>query len=311
MRLVFNELSLAFPTSSIENGKDLMKELLLLYRHFVNIGLHKNILIKNNFNGMLLCEDYPIEKWRNDNSVDIELRRLFAGFNDKAEFINEVDYMEEFVCEKGKSIGLLVAALTDSIALSFKSDVFWNDNFIKGKVISINYDNLVEELAEAMNASRKDNISQLIEIIHQKKDDEKCGILTGIELWERKEELFPYLVFCDSVENQITGIQVAYIKQVIKKLDILNQFFKSWSGEAFNKNELPNVDPESSETLTRFKKEHTFKLPDGRELVFSYHIRYTGNYEGRIFFFPDNITRKGIIGHVGGKLPTVSWVNPN
>jgi hypothetical protein len=64
--------------------------------------------------------------------------------------------------------------------------------------------------------------------------------------------------------------------------------------------------------MSRFKTaEHTFIIDDTRSAICSYHIRYTANYEGRIYFYPDSLTGKGFIGHIGGKLPTVSWSNSN
>jgi hypothetical protein len=92
---------------------------------------------------------------------------------------------------------------------------------------------------------------------------------------------------------------------------LLNEYFSNWDGKIFDRNKIPNVDPETPETLNRFKDEHTFTTPDGRSLIFKWHIRFTGgSYPGRIFFYPDQKTNKCFIGHIGGKLPTGNYPNP-
>ncbi len=65
------------------------------------------------------------------------------------------------------------------------------------------------------------------------------------------------------------------------------------------------VTPQSKETLKRFKKQHTFSFPD-EQIIVSYHMRYTGNIPGRIYFHPAGWLKKAYVCSLTTKLPTVS-----
>jgi len=54
-----------------------------------------------------------------------------------------------------------------------------------------------------------------------------------------------------------------------------------------------------------YEKEHTFSY-EGGEILVSFHLRYTGNIAGRIYFHPDPKIRKGVICSLTSILPTVS-----
>ena len=77
--------------------------------------------------------------------------------------------------------------------------------------------------------------------------------------------------------------------------------------DVFDENTLTRATPESEATLKQFSQEHTFGLPDGSVKRFSWHVRYTGGYAGRIFFHPVPERKVIYIGHVGHKLPTVKY----
>jgi hypothetical protein len=310
MQMVVNELSMLFPVDSIDRAKVKIIMLLDVYRRLIQLGFDRIVLSESSLEGIVLADDYPIEKWRNDNTVDVELKRRFAVFNDKMEFIYRHDYLAEFECTDGKSIGCLVAHETETIVISFNSHPNWNLSRINGKIVRLIEDSVVEQEAIVLNASTLENINDIKDDVSALLHSQKYSIDTYQKLWEDRKTLFPNLVFCSRVEYFLDNLHRGYIKQVVKKLQILDVYFSEWD-RIFDKNRLSNVDPESTETLSRFSEEHTFKLPDGRELLFSFHSRFTGSYEGRIYFIPDHTTGKGIIGHIGGKLPTVRWSNPN
>lgn len=310
MQVVVNELSTMFPVDSVVKAKETMETLLAVYRRYIHLGLQRVVLSESSLVGTLLAEDYPVEKWRNDNSVDVELRRMFATFNDKMEFVDKHNYLAEFQCELGSSVGCLVAHETENVLISFNSHPNWNVPCISGKIVRLGDGGLVEQEAVVLNAATLENINDIENEIIQTLSNQKYVNITYQKIWYERESLFPNLIFCPRVQTQLDQLQVTYLNQIVKKLEILNRYFEQWDGK-FDKSQLPNVDPESVETLSRFSREHTFRLPDGRELLFSFHIRFTGNYEGRIYFVPDNITGKGVIGHIDGKLPTVNFPNPS
>lgn len=319
MKMVLNELSYQFPSSSISEGKKIMENFLVVYINAVKSGIADSVIIDENLDHTLLAPEYPIAKWRNDRSVDIEIVRIYKRMNDKSEFstyyLSEESELIEFTCNNGKSsTGIKIASEQDFLSISFLSDQIWDTHTIDGIYTFLGpNEEICEENRVVYHASQKNHINKNKDWIEEKVSSAKFKIKTGKELWEKREQLFPSLLFCESVKEQINNIHqgTPELKQIIKKLDLLDKYFFDWQGEAFVKDKLPNVDPQSQETLKRFKDDHKFEAPDGRWLIFSWHIRFTGGtYPGRIFFYPDNKTNKCIIGHINGKLPTVKYPNP-
>ncbi|MCP3775844.1 hypothetical protein NLX71_21460 [Paenibacillus sp. MZ04-78.2] len=122
------------------------------------------------------------------------------------------------------------------------------------------------------------------------------------------ELLFPALIFCERTLAQLFEFNKGelILKQIRNKLWDLNDYFIKWSDGGFDPQLLPfKVTPESQRTLSHCKEGHTFLCPDGEYKTFSWHLRMTPG-AGRIFFIPDEKTRKCIIGHIGNKLKTIN-----
>jgi hypothetical protein len=135
-------------------------------------------------------------------------------------------------------------------------------------------------------------------------------VVNGLELWNRKDELFPSLIFCEAVSEQLQSLGAENpILQLIKnRLSELEDYCKGWTDEAFEPKSLRNVSPESQVTLqnSKYSKERTFLCPDGKERVFSWHAKLSFGW--RIYFFP-NEQRKMIVGYVGCHLRTAKYSN--
>ena len=130
---------------------------------------------------------------------------------------------------------------------------------------------------------------------------------SGKDILERRTELFQNLVFCKNAEKQLKNeIDSCNISQISRKLFELQAYFSNIGG-IFEKDKLNKCTPESPETLKRFPEDHSFELPNNEKRIFSWHIRFTGKYEGRIFFEPDAPNKRCYIGHIGGKLSTVKY----
>jgi hypothetical protein len=209
---------------------------------------------------------------------------------------------------------LAIAYELQGISISFLSNDFWGAPTITGQVKEINATTgeLKTINVDIPHASKTEHFHTNQTWIKSKLSEEKFEIVDGKDLWYKKEALFPNLAFCESTRKQLGQLRKksAELRQIIKHLIVLDEYFAGWNG-TFEKDQLSNVDPESDSTLIQYKEEHSFTAPDGRRLLFTWHARFTGgDYEGRIFFEPDPELGKGIIGHIGKKLPTVSWSNP-
>jgi hypothetical protein len=304
LEIVFNELSIEVCATDLSIAKQWMSE-------FINTilaikppsGVKRKLRTKNDFNYLLLAPDYTLAQWRNDPNVDLETRRFLKTLQDKndpplpdfADPSIEVSY-------QGKStIGLYYAFVYNSLAISFRSSSQWDYNLIELQITSIDEDEELATITErVIHASCKNHIQE-----HEKWicDRLKIEVNNGLDLWHRKKELFPNLLFCEAVSKQLQNINNGepILKQIIKRLLELEEYCKSWNTGSFNLDNIPcKVSPESESRLKKFDRELTFKCPDGIDRIFSYHVRMTPG-AWRLHFWalePGKI----IIGYIGVKI---------
>lgn len=128
-------------------------------------------------------------------------------------------------------------------------------------------------------------------------------------LWKNKTKLFPSLILCGEVKNQIEQIGASgYFNQIVDKLKIFNEAVDNWKEGSFNYNDINanyalRISPESASTMNRYGNERRFSLPNGGTELFELHIK-TGDL--RFHFFPDNITKKVYVGYIGVHLSIVT-----
>jgi len=133
--------------------------------------------------------------------------------------------------------------------------------------------------------------------------DSILKITNGFQLWNEKENLFPNLIFCENVKNQIQQYtkNEHEFKQILRKLIELEKYFSAWNKE-FDFKKLPFKTTLESETRTnKLSKAFEFVCPDNIKRTFDWHFRYTPN-AGRVYFFPDYQSGKCFIGYIGKKI---------
>lgn len=317
MQMILNELSARFPVESTEKGRQLMDHFLTTCFEVKDIIHNDSILLDQDYKSFELAPNYRIEQWRNDSAVDVENKRRFRTLLNKsvvyrsAEFEREQewDFRTKFQHKEYVSKGCLLAYESDGVAVSFLSSEHWKISEIEGI-----YTELVEdgELRECQvkipNVSFDENVRIFRSWYEHKKEAYRYrDIVCGQDILNCANVMFPNLVFC---ENAIQGcrknVGISEAGQVYRRLLELQRAAEAM-GEKFDKNILTNATPESGVTLDRFAEEHTFLLPEGDTQLFSWHVRYTGGYAGRIFFHPVPGKKNIYIGHVGHKLPTVRY----
>lgn len=130
-----------------------------------------------------------------------------------------------------------------------------------------------------------------------------------VNLWSKRDHLFPNLVLCGDVEDQIhTAGRSSKFNQIIVKLSEFDKAVKNWVNGEFNYRDINReyalrISPESDQTMAKFGNQRIFSLPNGGTAVFELHIK-TGDL--RFHFFPDNHNRKVYVGYIGSHLNTVS-----
>lgn len=317
MQMIVNELSAIFPAESAEAGKQIMNIFLKTCFEVKGIIGNDSILVDRNYNSFELAPGYRIEQWRNVPAVDIEDKRRFCFLINKSAVYNSAefeqewgwDFRTEFLYKEHSSKGCLLAYETDGVAVSFLSNPHWKTNEIEGKYTELaDNGNLEECLVKILNVSFDENVAIFRGYYEEKKKEWRYTAITSAQdILNYAPKAFPNLVFC---ENAIDGckrnVGVSEAGQVYKRLLELQGAAQRMNGQ-FDKHVLTKATPESGATLERFSEEHTFRLPGGGAQRFSWHVRFTGGYAGRIFFHPVPEKQLIYIGHIGHKLPTVSY----
>jgi hypothetical protein len=313
LEMVLNELSLQVPAADIPTARRLMSELIRTVRQATTSGVKRVLRTQNDINTIELAPAYPLARWRNDNEVNREERSFFRTLTAKAPFWtdvaeeikNEID-LSEFIHQGEQAIGLGFALVSDTLPISLLSDSCWDCSRlqIEFKYIDENGD-IAKKNLEIIHASRYNHIQEHTTWIQER--IRKC-VNDGLEIWSRREELFPNLEFCDGVGKQLQNILAGQLElqPVVSTLFVLQNCCKSWKTGLFSlENYAIEESGESEATLNKYGKERIFRCPDGEERMFARHIKLRF-CNWRIHFLAVK-PGKVIIGYVGRHLPTVKY----
>lgn len=196
-------------------------------------------------------------------------------------------------------LGLGFAHLFNGLSLSIASHAFWFEHTIDLELTTLD---AVGEVVTAQVAAR--NAHSPAAIAHHADALRVLlapVITNGAELWERRAELLPNLVFIPRTRAQLEGILHGdpMLEQIWIKLSGINQAIEAWKISKGPHPMFPfNVRPESRSrrALTEFE-DH-----EGNVRVFSDHCDLAPT-EARVHFIVEaEPKRHALIGHVGRKL---------
>ncbi|MTJ12278.1 hypothetical protein FJR11_06655 [Anabaena sp. UHCC 0187] len=313
LEIVFNELCLQTPSTDINTARQLMTD-------FINTilaiktpsSIKKKLRTQSNFNNLQLAPNYLLVQWRNDPDVDIDARRLIRSLQDKNDppIPDIVDPEIQVIYQGQNTIGIYYAYVYNSLAISLLSDPQWEASSLEVQVTRINEDE------EDPLIISNDIVKHVSCITHGGEHTDwleerfKINIENGNEIWNRREELFFNLEFCDCVEKDLKDIRSGQneLAGVCKTLNELQKCCQNWTSESFSV-EGYSLDESGESKSTRnnnkYRKERTFMCPDGEERFFERHIKLR-SCNWRIHFFPLQ-PGKVIIGYIGRHLPTVNY----
>jgi hypothetical protein len=128
-------------------------------------------------------------------------------------------------------------------------------------------------------------------------------VADGLELWNRRAELFSRLEFCPRVSQQIESlVDTTMLRQVVRKLFEINELSQNWTDGALDLDNLPSkVSPESESRLKEFREQLNIQCLDGKKRIFSWHVRMTPG-AWRLHFCTESGPGKIIIGYIGPKI---------
>lgn len=311
LEMVLNELSLLTPAADVSTARQWMSDFITTVRTATTQGVNRVIRTQSDFQSTILASDYPVARWRNDQAVDREARLFFKALITKAPFLTDVSDsqkiaetvdLSEFKHQGVQASGLGIAYLMDTLALSLISENRWDCNRLQMEVRRLGEDGeIIDKTVEIIHASRSKHVQEHTAWL---KHRIRTGVRDGVELWNRREELFPSLEFCEDVrsEMQSLGSSNPMLQQVKKRLFELEHYCESWKTGVFDSDSLPSkTSPESESRLQQFRQKLTVRCPDGEERIFSLHVRMTPG-PWRLHFSVELGPGKIIIGYIGPKI---------
>ncbi len=312
LEMVFNELSIDSPASSVLEARQWMDRFIETVTAATKAGVNRVLRTHIDLNHTLLAPEYPLARWRNDDNIDVEIRRYFRSITSKFPPLEDLPEIgndmlaQDFFCMDRRSYGFGIAHLLESLAVSLPSEEIWDEHLIdiNTQWLEENGD-LVSQKVRIPHASQFTHVDRLSGWISKRL---KTGIENGTDLWKRKALLFPHLIFCDHAAHHVRPLKKGnpIFRQIVKRLFELETYCLSWSAEKFSPEQLPfKATIESESTLRQYGDERTSTCPNGNRVTFTWHGRMTPG-AWRIYFDPKAGPGFIHIGYIGPKLPTVT-----
>lgn len=309
LEMVLNELSLRGSAPDIPSARKRMSELIKTLRQASASGAKRILRTNSNINSLELAPGYPVARWRNDEESDREERTFFRTLTAKAPFWedaaeeikDEFDLSEVFY-QGEQAMGLTFAFVSDALAVSLLSESKWDCSRLELQLRHLDdNEELIEERVEIPHASRSIHLGEHGEWI---KNRIRITARDGRELWQRRNELFPHLEFCESVRPQVESLNATnpMFRQVVKRLFELEEYCQTWATGTFNKDVLGSkATPESDTRLRDFAEQFNIRCPDGESRLFSWHLRMTPG-AWRLHFSVELGPGRIIVGYIGRKI---------
>lgn len=315
MFLTFNELSTQSNNIDTEfNAKSLIEEFVVFCKELYSISIIDEVIFPETLFSVSLYNGYGIAQWLSDNSVSVNQRQFFRRFLDKhCRYYKDQSVVGEFSVsidnQYYKAIGCAFALEHNHVLLSLPTNAFWKNKVISGEYSSLNDAGELQTVDCAV-----DNVwtgTPHEEIISAHRKELSSDISSGQDLWDKREQLYPNLVFCESIKDQLFEDSEKYhIIAIMKKLDRFQEYFSNCDS-SYDPKELgmdartESATVKSEPDLRNYRK---FRMPNGNEEFFFDHVGFTGKYTGgRIYFLPDNPNNRCYIGYIGRHLPTKKY----
>ncbi len=321
--MVFNHHSLPF--DSQEKADEALPDFLKLCLKAQNIGLD-TLLVDDSIDKawfrLELSRQYFWQDWHNkiqsgDDNVAIEQIRAFRSIATHQPFFSTKDITDNAdlfeVSLDGDSFfsALRAAAWHETPLASFPTRSPWLDSPLRVTVAELDQaSDIREHSLDLMNFFSLEILEQCSNAILEKRN---ALIRSGRNLFDKKEQLFPGLIFCGKAPQQLRhwSAEFSILEQAREALTVLNRFCGVWGEAAYPEYRhnvlrtlgLSNeVSGESRTVLNsrKLKAEREFWLPTGKKEVFQNHVKLNKGF--RLHFFPDHHSKKIFVGYIGPHL---------
>ncbi|WP_406242053.1 hypothetical protein ACF3M2_14205 [Tissierella carlieri] len=318
MYIVFNELSIDLDISeefTKEKAREIINKFIDVLRKIKQRYRLDGLITTHDIFSFKVSSEYSINDWLSDPLVNKTYKDfLRILYNQKCSYIDNKNYdLNEFEINiegyKFIGIGCLVASNTDKNVVSLQTHELWINEIISGVLSSLDdeMDKIITKDIQLNNISEEAHCLRLEDKLKKTAFD---NLSSGQDLWEKRELLFPNLIFCESVKEQLyKDPQKFHIEQIAKKLFRIQEYFSEYDG-VYHPKKLGLDARSESETVKSnesLRAMRYFKKTDGSNDYFYDHIGFMGNYCGRIHFLPDDENRKCYIGYIGRHLKTKKY----
>ncbi len=317
MILTFNELSCNKDFLDNKSARNLINNFILLMKEIENQNILDECILTEDFFASDNISNYNFSKWLKDDSVDRIHKQFFRRFMDKrCTYVGASNVNGDFSIiigeKKYESIGCAFAIERETDILSLPTNDAWNHGSLTGEYVTIAND-FDDEILDFKNVVLNNipTTTSIDAIIAKYKKELQNNITSGQDLWESREKLYPNLIFCSNVKNQLfEDSEKFHIISVMKKLNEFQKYFSEYDGK-YDPNKLgmgARTESESVKKNPELRNLRLFTKPDGTKDYFYDHVGFNGKYSaGRIHFLPDDKKRMCYIGYIGRHLPTKKY----
>ncbi len=305
--LIFNELSaqdgVNHPTATeydaIQWMSDLAETVITASKEGIALRVYRDFINTE------IIAGYTVDNWlAHLSKMDRDMRRKINSSITALGFLDDEPLSEkDFYYHDRSAKGLGNACLLDSIAISLRTQSQWEETSLPIRVVEMDDEGSIFERVENIN-----HVSLSIHLVqHQAwyQDRRTTSVTNGQDLLSKWGQWFPKLKLIQPAQSQIAEMNAGtpQLRQVVARLFEFQNYCETWESGGFDKSLLKNIAPESQSTAMNpaLRAERTFKLPNGEEGYFEWHVRLTPNH-WRLHFLPDAKERMIYIGYVGKHL---------
>ncbi|MBF0421963.1 MAG: hypothetical protein HQL73_03115 [Magnetococcales bacterium] len=302
--MVFNERSLECLAPSLEEararGTDFVDTLAATRKHRVN----RQLRTQKAFIESLLAKKYSWRDWINDPVVNREKRLYLKSLATRAPFLDGLHDAQDqsMACDvlfKGsKAEGLGAAYFINGLSVSLMSEPCWNADSLSATVCELDEDGeLIQSEIKIHHASHSSHMETHVGWIQETFEK---SVSSGSDLWERREQFFPSLDFCEKIQEQMLNLPKDVLSSFIRGLSCLEKYCQGWVSGGFNLFALGcQASSEGEVAKKQFKAERTFSC-QGQTISFAYHVKLGDPWT--IYFDPAPGPGGMYVGYVGRHL---------
>jgi hypothetical protein len=320
--LVFNHHSLPF--DSKEEANTAIPLFLTICLKAQNVGLTTILMdesVDRSWFRLKLAHNFHWQDWYNLNNDDQnkDVIRAFRSILTKQPLFDEAEIGEglnifEVTIDNCEYSALQAAAWNEAPITSFPTRSPWNRSPLTVSIRTIDEnEELCDETKDIHNfyslATFLEEEPHLIEL-------RNSLIQNAQELFIKRNELFPNIVFCGKVIEQLNGwsAPMNIFKQVKESLTALNIFCENWKNNNYQAYSTDNLrqsglnrqvsgESETVHNNPELRALREFYLPDGNKKMFENHIKLSEGF--RIHFYPEISSKKIFIAYIGKHLRLV------